>query len=632
VDWWPWGDEAFRVARERDVPVLVSIGYSSCHWCHVMEHESFEDPETAALMNARFVSVKVDREERPDVDALYMAAAHAMIGHGGWPLNAFVTPDQVPFFVGTYFPPEPRHGLTSWRTVLDAVADAWATRRFQIQMGSERVLERLRESALTRPAAEELSPAAVDGAVQRLRDAHDPVHGGWGAAPKFPAASIIEFLLRCGETEMSLGALRAMASGGIFDQVGGGFARYSVDARWTVPHFEKMLYDSALLARAYLHGFQVSGHASLRRTCEETLDWALREMRAPEGGFYSALDADSEGVEGKFYVWTVAELRAALGADADAAIAWFGATEEGNFEGANVLESRGPEPPAGQRERIRATLLAARAERVRPGLDDKRLTAWNALVIAALADAGAVLEREDYLDAARAAAAFVLDHMRDGDGRLLRTYNAGTARLGAYLEDHAFLLEALLVLYEATFEERWFVEARALADTIVARFGDAERGGFFSTADDHEALIARRKDAGDTPIPSGSSSAAFGLLRLAALSGQQDFERHALEALRLVQDRAVEQPGAFGHALQAIDFHLAPVREIALVGEDLAPLARVVRARFRPHVVVAGGSPEGAPLLLGREPVDGRAAAYVCERFTCRRPVTDPNELATLLG
>jgi uncharacterized protein len=636
VDWLPWGDEALRRARELDRPLLVSIGYSSCHWCHVMERESFEDPETAALMNERFVCVKVDREERPDVDSLYMDAVQAMTGHGGWPLNVFLTPEQAPFYGGTYFPPDARHGMPSWRQVLGAVADAWDTQREDIRAQGEKVAPRLAGGALLTPSAEPLDRAALDDAVAVLRKAFDSVHGGWGGAPKFPQAPVIEFLLARDEQPMALQTLRSMAGGGIFDHVGGGFSRYSVDARWTVPHFEKMLYDNALLARAYVHGFQASGDALLRRTAEETLDWALREMRAPEGGFYSALDADSEGVEGKFYVWTVAELRAVLGADADAAIAWFGATERGNFEGANILESRGPEPGDEQRARIRATLLAVRAQRVRPGLDDKRLAAWNALMIAALADAGAVLGREDYLDAARAAASFVLDHMRAPDGRLLRTFNAGTARLGAYLEDHAFLLEALLVLYEATFEEHWFVEARALAETIVARFGDPERGGFFSTADDHEPLIARRKDLEDAPIPSGGSAAAVGLLRLAALTGEHRYEEQAASQLALLHEVAARHPTAFGHLLQALDLYLAPRREVALAGDraGIAALAAVVREARRPHLVLAAGPGEGSTavaLMEQRTPVDGRAAAYVCERFACRTPVTTPDELRALL-
>jgi uncharacterized protein YyaL (SSP411 family) len=637
VDWLPWGDEALRRARELDRPLLVSIGYSSCHWCHVMERESFEDPETAALMNERFVCVKVDREERPDVDALYMDAVQAMAGHGGWPLNVFLTPEQAPFYGGTYFPPDARQGMPSWRQVLGAVADAWDTQRDDIRAQGEKVAPRLAGGALLMPSEEPLDGAPLDDAVAALRKGFDSVHGGWGGAPKFPQASVIEFLLATDDGQpMALQTLRSMAGGGIFDHVGGGFSRYSVDARWTVPHFEKMLYDNALLARAYLHGFQASGDALLRRTAQETLDWALREMRAPEGGFYSALDADSEGVEGKFYVWTVAELRAALSADADAAIAWFGATARGNFEATNILESRGPEPPDEQRARIRATLLAVRAQRVRPGLDDKRLAAWNALMIAALADAGAVLRRDDYLDAARDAASFVLDHMRAPDGRLLRTFNAGTARLGAYLEDHAFLLEALLVLYEATFEERWFVEARALADTIVARFGDPERGGFFSTADDHEALIARRKDLEDAPIPSGGSAAALGLLRLAALTGEHAYEEQAMGQLALLHEVAVRHPTAFGHLLQALDLYLAPRREVALAGDraGVAALAAVVREARRPHLVLAAGPGDdmtAVALMRQRTPVDGRAAAYVCERFACRTPVTEPDELRALL-
>jgi uncharacterized protein len=638
VDWLPWGDEALGRARDRDRPLLVSIGYSSCHWCHVMERESFEDPETAELMNERFVCVKVDREERPDVDALYMDAVQSMTGHGGWPLNVFLTPEQAPFYGGTYFPPDARHGMPSWRQVLGAVADAWDTQRDEIRAQGERVAPRLSGGALLTASEAPLQDAALDDAVATLRKSYDSVHGGWGPAPKFPMSSVIEFLLVRDELPMAVQTLHSMAGGGIFDQVGGGFSRYSVDARWTVPHFEKMLYDNALLARAYLHGYQATGDALLRRTSEETLDWALREMRAPEGGFYSALDADSEGVEGKFYVWTIAELRAALGDDAQAAVAWFGATERGNFEGANILESRGPEPPPEQRDRIRATLLAAREHRVRPGLDDKRLAAWNALMIAALADAGAVLQRDDYLEAARAAAAFVLDKMRRPDGRLLRTFNAGTARLGAYLEDHAFLLEALIVLYEATFEERWFTEARALADTIVDRFADPERGGFFSTADDHEALVARRKDLEDSPIPAGGSSAALGLLRLSALTGEHRYEEAAAGQLALLHEVAVRYPTAFGYLLQALDLALAPRREVALAGdpEGVAALASVVREARRPHLVLAAGSGDGptmVPLMehRSRPEAPARAAAYVCERFACQMPVTEPDELRALL-
>jgi uncharacterized protein YyaL (SSP411 family) len=632
VDWHPWGEEAFERARAEDKPLLVSIGYSACHWCHVMERESFEDPQTAALMNELFVPVKVDREERPDVDAIYMDAVQAMTGHGGWPLNAFVAPTGVPFYAGTYFPPEPRHGMPSWRDVLVGVANAWSEQRSEIEEQSQRVLPRLQGAASLPPQEGDIDPALLDRAVANLREGYDPAHGGFQRqAPKFPAASTIEFLLRRGEREMALHTLRAMASGGMYDQVGGGFARYSVDPHWVIPHFEKMLYDNALLARAYLHGWQVSDEEFFKRICTETLDWALREMRQEEGGFASALDADSEGVEGKFYVWTPEQVREVLGEELGAiAIEHFGMTDAGNFEGANNPVRATPDPP--ERDEIRRRLYDARAERVWPGLDDKRVTSWNALMISALADAGAVLARSDYVDAAVACAEFLTTTMRDENGRLLRTFNRGQAKIPAYLEDHAYLLEALLTLYEATFDPRWFGEARGLADEILERFHDPEHGGFFSTAADQDPnLIARRKDLEDNPIPSGSSAATFGLLRLAALTGEHRYEEAAVGAIRLVHPIAPQHPAAFGHLLQAIDFHLSPVREVALVGEDIEPLERVVRSRFRPHVVLAGGPADDVPLLQGREPVDGRAAAYVCERFACQRPVTEPAELEALL-
>ncbi len=643
VDWLPWGPEAFARANAEDKPVLVSIGYSACHWCHVMERESFEDEDVAALMNELFVCIKVDREERPDVDAIYMAAVQAMTGHGGWPLNVFLTPEQAPFYGGTYFPPEPRHGMPSWRQLLLAVAQGWHEQRDQVQRASERIAERLRSFATLEPSAAPLDPAALEAAVAALRQSYDPANGGFGSAPKFPQAPVIELLLARGEREMALATLRAMASGGIYDQVGGGFARYSVDAGWVVPHFEKMLYDNALLARTYLHGFQVSGERRLREVCCETLDWALREMRGPEGGFYAALDADSEGVEGRFYVWTLDQLREVLGdgPDAEAAIAHFGATAAGNFEGANVLLARGEPPP--QLVEQRQALLDVRARRPRPGLDDKRLCSWNALMIAALADAGAVLERADYLDAARAAADFILRDLRDADGRLLRSYNRGQARLGAYLEDHAFLLEALLTLYEASFEPRWLGAARTLADELIERFGDPANGGFFATPADHEPLLARRKELEDSPIPSGNSSAALGLLRLSTLTGEARYREQAEGVLALLHEIAPHHPLAFGHLLRALDFAVAPVRELALVGdftvegdlvrigEGLRALERVVRRPLRPHLVLAAGPVDDVPLLQGREPIDGRATAYVCERFVCRQPVSEPAELARLL-
>jgi uncharacterized protein YyaL (SSP411 family) len=630
VDWYPWGDEALSRARAEDKPILVSIGYAACHWCHVMERECFEKPEIAALMNERFVCIKVDREERPDVDAIYMDAVQAMTGRGGWPLNAFLTPEGVPYYAGTYFPPEPRQGMPSWPQVVIGVANAWTEQRAEIEETGRRILPRLAGAANLPPTEGEMDPAGLDAAVDTLRRGYDQANGGFTTgAPKFPAASAIEFLLRRGERQMALHTLRAMASGGMYDQIGGGFSRYSVDARWVIPHFEKMLYDNALLARAYLHGFQVSGEPFFARVCTETLDWALRDLRQDEGGFASALDADSEGEEGKFYVWTPDEMRSVAGDDADAAIAYFGLDGPPNFEGA-WTPVRATSDPDGLPE-IKARLRAAREARVWPALDDKRLTAWNALMISALADAGAALERPDYTDAAVACAEFVWRDMRDPGGRLLRTYNRGQARLGAYLEDHAFLLEAMLTLYESTFDPRWFAAARELADTILERFADEQHGGFFATADDHETLIARRKELEDSPIPSGASAAAYGLLRLAAFTGEHRYEEAALGVLRLLHAVAPQHPAAFGHLLQALDFHYAPVKEVAIVGPDAAPLERVVRGAFRPHVVLAGGASDGVPLLEGREPVDGRAAAYVCEHFACQRPVTEPDELAALL-
>jgi hypothetical protein len=642
VDWHPWGEQALARARAEDRPLLVSIGYSACHWCHVMERESFEDPEIAALMNEHFVCIKVDREERPDVDAIYMDAVQAMTGQGGWPLNAFITPEQIPFYAGTYFPPEPRHGMPSWRMVLLGVADAWEKQREEIREQSAQVVRSLQATTRIEPSSDPIGERELVDALAALRGAYDRRNGGFGGAPKFPPASTIELLLGRGEREMSLATLRAIAAGGIYDQVGGGFARYAVDATWTVPHFEKMLYDNALLARAYLHGWQVSGEERLREVCCETLDWALREMRGPEGGFCSALDADSEGVEGKFYAWTVEELRAALGAEeAEPAIAYFGATEQGNFERSNVLEARGPRPS--DLPEIRRRLYQVRSERVRPGLDDKRLSSWNALMLSALADAGAVLGRDDYLEAAGACAEFILRDLRDSDGRLLRTWKDGRGRLRAYLEDHAFLLEALLTLYEATFDPRWYREATALAEEMIGHFADDQRGGFFTTADDHERLAARRKDLDDSPIPSGNSAAAFGLLRLALLSGDAQYERHAVGVLRLLYPIAVKHPQGFGHLLRAADFYLGPVKEVAIVGSGAQrdELVRVVRDAFRPHLVLAASpaaseslesEPVAVPLLEGRDPIEGAPAAYVCEHFVCQAPVLTAEELAAALA
>jgi uncharacterized protein len=642
VDWYPWGEEALETAHRLDRPILLSVGYSACHWCHVMERESFEDPETAAYMNDHFVSVKVDREERPDVDSLYMEAVQEISGHGGWPMTVFCDPDGVPFYGGTYFPPDEGRGMPSFRMVMEAVVDAFANRREELRERAPATRARLGAVGAIEPAVDAPGEQLLEAAIAAIERAADLERGGFGGAPKFPPASLLELLLARGRTVPVECTLDAMLAGGIYDQLGGGFARYSVDAEWLVPHFEKMLYDNALLARAYLHGWQALGHERYRRVCEETLDWTLREMRGPEGGFYSALDADSEGEEGRFYTWTPAEVRSALSFPdevsaerADDVLRYYGITDAGNFEGRNVLHLAGgaaaEEPDAVAA--ARGALLLEREKRVRPGLDDKRLAAWNALTIAALAEAGAALGRADYLAAARACAEFVLRDLRDRDGRLLRTYKDGEGRLNAYLEDHAFLLEALLTLYEASFEQRWFDEARALADTTIERFGDAERGGFFSTSGDHEQLIARRKEVGDHPIPSGNSSAALGLLRLEALSGERAYGDRAEGVLRLFASAAGRHPDAFAYLLRALDFRLAPTREVALIGEDLAELAAVVRAGYRPHLVLAGGraGSDSPPLLVDRPTLDGAPTAYVCEGFACRAPTTDPRTLASLL-
>jgi uncharacterized protein YyaL (SSP411 family) len=648
VDWYPWGPEALAVAQEHDRPILLSIGYAACHWCHVMERESFEDERTAEYMNGHFVPVKVDREERPDIDAIYMEAVQSITGHGGWPLTVFLDPDGVPFHGGTYFPPDDRHGMPSFMTVMEAVVKAFDERREDIRAQADYVRTSLGAVAMVGAPDRELETGLIEDRTDAMVAQADMELGGFGPAPKFPPPSALDFLLARGEFGPVELTLDRMAAGGIYDQLGGGFARYSVDSSWLVPHFEKMLYDNALLARTYVRAWQNLGHQRYRRIAEGTLDWAVAEMLDPRGGFYASLDADSEGAEGLFYTWTEAEIDDALGERAGRFKEYFGVSPGGNFEGRNVLHLPGGVPPDEADpdiERMRQDLLKTRAGRIRPALDDKVLCSWNGLMISALSVAGAALGRQDHVEQARRTADFVWDEMRDSQGTLLRSWRHGEARLNAYLEDHAFLLEALLDLYEASFDPGVFERARALAETMLDRFADHDRGGFFTTSHDHEDLIARRKDVGDHPIPAGSSSAAFGLLRLGALTGEDTYRRAAMGVLKLLAPATARRPDAFGHLLQAINFELSPPRELAIVwpdrpdaGPDRAGTAEVAsagtllavaRSRFRGDLVLAGG-PEGStvpPLMSGRVAVDDRSAAYICEGFSCRAPVTEPSIL-----
>ena len=609
VDWYPWGEEAFAKARAEDKPILLSVGYAACHWCHVMEHESFEDEETAALMNERFVSVKVDREERPDVDSLYMDAVVALTGQGGWPMTVFLTPEGEPFLGGTYYPPEPRHGLPSFQQVLTAVSDAYRERRGDVSRQASAIVDAVRQSAELRPSTDPLTESMLGEAARALERQFDREWGGWGGAPKFPPASTLEFLLRMhlrGDEEalpMVTQTLDAMAAGGMYDLVGGGFHRYSVDREWLVPHFEKMLYDNALLAAVYLHGWVVTGDERYRRVAEETLDYMLRELLLPEGGFASAQDADTDGVEGLTFTWRADE----------------GVREEllQPFEdGRSVIRG---ELSADERAR----LFELREQRPKPLRDDKAITAWNGLALAALAEAGRRLERADYVDAARRLGEFLLGPLSKG-GRLHRTFRAGEAKGTGYLEDYADAAHGLLELHVATGELHWLQEANHLSRLAVELFADDERGGFFLSPADGEELVARKKDLEDHPTPSGNSMLASVLLRLARLYGDDELDRRAVGVFRLVHGAVTRAPSAFGHALTALELHFSPPRELAIVGPVNAPVARAALAPFQPNTVVAVGPSDEVPLLAGKTFVDDQAAVYVCERFTCLAPVTDP--------
>jgi uncharacterized protein len=646
VDWYPWGEEALARARDENRPILLSIGYAACHWCHVMEHESFEDPETAELMNRLFVNIKVDREQRPDLDAIYMNAVVAFTqGHGGWPMTVFLTPDGEPFHGGTYFPPEPRMGMPSFRQVLQATAEAYRERPDDVSRVAASVTGYLRSASQLDPGDEELSARLLEQATGVLERAVDPTWGGFGGAPKFPPASAIEFLLRMSRRGVGtdpLGAatltLDGMALGGMYDVLGGGFSRYSVDAAWLVPHFEKMLYDNALLAACYLHAWVVTGDERYREVSERTLDFILRDLAVEGGGFASALDADTDGVEGLTYVWTPAQVRDALGADdAQAAIAYLGVTEQGNFEGATVLRPQGDPPD--DWPRIRDLLLAARMRRPQPARDDKVVASWNGLALSALAEAGRRLDRADYLDAARRCAAFLLEVMRGPGGRLRRAARAGRAAdIPGYLDDYGAVSLGLLELYRATGEPRWLAEAEQLVAIVREQFRDVERGGFYYTPADGERLISRHKELDDNPTPSGQSLMATILLRLGRLHGDERLEADAVAVLRLAAPYMERSPHGLGQALCALDAHLSPPQEIAVVGPPGDPateaLADAVLRSWAPDAAVAyGGRGDDPPLavLEGKGLVDGRPAVYICERFACRAPLTDPAAVAESL-
>ena len=612
VDWYPWGEEALERARAEDKPLLLSIGYAACHWCHVMEHESFEDEATAGLMNERFVNVKVDREERPDLDAIYMDAVVAVTGQGGWPMTVFLTPAGEPFFGGTYYPPEPRHGLPSFRQVLAAISDAYRERRGDVARQAEALVEAVRQSSETAPSSEPLTSGILADAVRGLRAQLDPEWGGFGRAPKFPPASALEFLLRRGELEPVTKTLDGMAAGGMYDLVGGGFHRYSVDERWLVPHFEKMLYDNALLAPAYLHGWLVTGEERYRRVAEQTLEYVLRELRLPEGAFASAQDADTEGVEGLTFTWAPGE----------------GAPEEllQPFEGGrHVLRGE-------LDDETRARLFELRERRPKPLRDDKAIAAWNGMAVAALAEAGRRLERPDFLAAAVDAAGFLLGPLSDGEGRLHRTFRDGQSKGTGYLDDYAHVANGLYELHVATGELRWLRESRRLAVLAVELFADEERGGFFLSPVHGERLVARTKDLDDHPTPSGNSMLAYVLLRLARVYGDDELERRAVGVFRLLHSALGRAPSAFGHVLCALDLHLSAPRELAIVGPPESEVARAALAGFDPNAVVAFGPAEDVPLLEGKTLVDGRPAVYVCERFACRAPVTEPDALRAAAG
>ncbi|HKP85690.1 MAG TPA: thioredoxin domain-containing protein [Blastocatellia bacterium] len=662
VDWYPWGPEALERSRNEDKPILLSIGYAACHWCHVMEHESFENDQIARLMNENFVCIKVDREERPDLDSIYMNAVQMLTGHGGWPMTVFLTPELKPFYGGTYYPPVDRQGMPGFPRVLMALADSYKNRRADVLSSADSITSELSKMNRFVASDDMLTAEVLNLASSGLERTFDAENGGFGGAPKFPPSMSLMFLLRQHKRtnspqalEMVETTLRKMAAGGMYDHLGGGFARYSVDAKWLVPHFEKMLYDNALLTRIYLYAFQQTKNPLYRRVAEETLEYIIRDMTDRTGGFYSSEDADSEGEEGKFYVWTRDEVLEVLGEeDGEIFCEFFDVTAHGNFEhGTSILNT--PRPLADfakekgrdveeLRRKIDAgkkRLFHAREGRVRPGRDEKSLAAWNGLMLTAFAEAASILGRDDYREIAVRNAEFILGKLTEG-GRLLRTYKDGKAKLNAYLEDYAYVVEALLALYEATFELKYFAEARELADTMIAKFWDSNEGGFFFTSDDHEELIARTKDYFDNATPSGNSVAAMALLKLGLMTGEQDYQRFATVILRTMRQAMSRYPSAFGYLLSALDFYLSEPKEIAVIGpvdsHEVRSLVEEINSRYIPNKVVAAseaGDERAASeikFMAARPMVDGKATVYVCRNYTCLAPVTSADELAERLN
>ncbi|MFL6254237.1 MAG: thioredoxin domain-containing protein [Pyrinomonadaceae bacterium] len=658
VDWYAWGEEALARAKSEDKPILLSIGYSACHWCHVMERESFENEEIARQMNEQFVNIKVDREERPDLDQIYMNAVQMMTRHGGWPLTVFLTPDLVPFYGGTYFPPQDRQQMPGFPRILASVSEAYRTRPDEVRQSAWEILSELRRMSVAQESSEVINTQLLDNAYRGLARSYDPRFGGFGSAPKFPSSMNLDYLLRTyrrtGDAralEMLTHSCRMMAEGGMYDQLGGGFHRYSTDARWLVPHFEKMLYDNALLTRLYLHAHQATGEQFFRRVAEETLGYVKREMLDASGAFYSTQDADSEGVEGKFFVWDKEEVESLLGPeDARLFCAYYDVTEGGNFEEQNILHvERSAEEVARELnvtverlaeavERGRGRLFTERERRIKPGRDEKVITAWNGLMLEAYAEAAAVLERDDYREMAERNAQFILDTLVK-DGLLLHVYKDGRAKHVGFLDDYAFVVSGLVTLYETTGRLRWLEAALTLTDKMVEEFWDEEGGGFFYNGRSGEQLIVRSKDYFDNATPSGNSVAAEALLRLSVLTGNEDYRRKAVNVLRLVRDAVERYPSAFGYALGAIDFYLSTPREIVVVGDETQArtLLREVWGRYLPNKVVALSTnvDEAAarlvPLLRERTAQGGRATAYVCESYTCLQPVSTPEELAAQL-